>query len=222
MANINELALKEETIVPDYEAIPEEFGSFTPPPQPGTYVFKLPEDLSSVWETFDATISGEKKQRIRAVLRDEHSLLINGNGTENQPFGAYISGAERARGREKVMVSDLTYLVRCFGEKPTTPKQHAEALIKHAGESFRADVTWSAYCNPNRNAYFETKETNENGEEVTVVKEVEGTHGCGANFYQEDIPKDADGLYVQRFTCGECNAQVMAFPGLRNFKSAVA
>lgn len=220
MADINDLNLKEEDIVPDYNEIPEEFGQRTPPPQPGTYVFKLPEDLTSVWEPFEANINGEQKQRIRAVLRDEHALIMSGNGRENEPFGAYISGAERPRGKERTPVSDLTYLVRCFGEKPRTPKEHATALIKHGGESFRADVEWSAYCNPKKDAYFEVKETDDDGNEVIVTKQVEGTQGCSENYYQQDIPRDEHGLYQQRFTCGKCGASLMAFPSLRNFKKA--
>lgn len=214
--NINELNLGNEKLGIDYGQIPEETGEYTPPIQPGSYVFALPTNLDSIWETIDR--GGQ--QRVQAVFHNDDALTVFLHGDETRSFSAWINNHPFPRNKEKIEVSDMTYLIRVL-EPSATPQTNPEfvaALQRHAGEKFKANVTWSAYCNPKKDIYMEVAD--EAGE--TTVQVQEGTKGCTTNYYQNAIPRDDKGMFVDTFTCTECNAVVRAFPKLRKFSSVEA
>ncbi len=196
------------------EQLPDQPGRYVPPPQPGSYVFRLPEDMRAIWEPFDAASLGGAR-RVWAVFDDEHPLTIvqSPDGTrDGETFRQRISNAERARGRDGVKVSDMTYLLRALGEDTSTLRTNQDfvrALLKHAGETFKADIEYSANCNENRNIYVQTEE---GGFEELDQK------GCGKRYYQRDFDKlKQGGVYPDRITCEGCGASLRAFPNLTRF-----
>jgi hypothetical protein len=113
---------------------------------------------------------------------------------DNESFSFIISNVPRARGKDKLRISDMDYLLSALGEKsvPRTNAEYAHTLMKYAGQEVLVDVEWSARCNPERNI----RQYDESGTPV----EVEGMAGCGRKFYQRDIPKN-EGIYMETFTC---------------------
>ena len=110
----------------------------------------------------------------------------------------------------------MQYLLRILepSATPQTNPQFVDTLKRHAGAKFKANVTWGAYCNPNKDGYFETIQGDPNSVEL-----VEGNKGCDENYYQKSIPRGDDDLFVETFKCDKCNAIVRAFPKLRKFSS---
>lgn len=212
--SLNDLKLANTSLEgASFDDIPEHIGqSFPDPPQPGKYRFKLPGDLSTVW----AVVESEKHgQRINAVLDQDAPLIIvqsPGQAHDGEEFQYRISNVPRERTKEKILVSDMDLLLRALGEtkRPTTNKGYAQALQKYQGQEFSATVEFSWRCNPERDAYFDDG----NGGQAKV----EGRTGCGARYYQRDVPK-VEGIYPVRITCSnpECGASVRAFPNLTGF-----
>lgn len=229
MAKLNELGLTNEAVgdALDYANMPDQMGTFTDPPQPGTYLFRLPQDLSAVWESFDT----ERGKRISAKFDDAHPLVIvsGGDGSHNgEPFQTRISNAERRRGKKDdptaPFISDMDYMNRdVFGlqKKPGNGSNvaYAQEFSKHGGAEFVADLSWSWSCNPERDVYVD------NG--AGGFNKIEGQKGCGQRYYQRDIQKVTDesgtkAVFPLRITCGnpECGANIRAFAGLSNFRKA--
>lgn len=233
MAKISDLKLVNEQVgeALDYASMPDQMGSFTPPPQPGPYRFKFPKDLSGVWEVFDHTNGKPPGQRISAQFDDAHPLTIvqsPGGVEDGNPFQTKISNAERKRGKkddaDAPFISDMDYIFRdVWGimAKPKTNKAYADEFQKHAGTEFGADVSWSWRCNPKRNVFVS------NGQGGST--EVEGQPGCGTAYYEKDIkgteymvpanPEDPNSpkVYPLRITC-QCGATVRAFANLGVFR----
>lgn len=202
----------------DYENVPDQPGGFTPPPPPGTYGFKLPGDLSSIWEAFEVEVNGTKTKRLRAIFEGSTSLTITQSKTGDQneeSFRSRISNAERKRNKEGLMASDMLYLLRALGDdgQYKTNIEYAEALQKHPGAEFIADVEWSAWCADNKP--IRALETDGS------VSIVESQNGCGERVYQRDIPKE-EGLYAEQFSCSSCGALLRAFPNLQRFRTVTA
>lgn len=228
MSKLDELDLGNDEIeIP--EDVPEQGGAFFPLPQPATYVFQLPDAMEEVWNKFHSDSLGG--DRITAAFDRENPLTIlssPGGTNDHQPMATVrVNNAERARGREKVLVSDMYYLIQALYAGEDMPKlknntDFAKALIAKAGASFKADVEWSARCSEDRDMYVM-------GDDGNAVQ-VEGTPGCGKSFYTNTsdaslrIPKDEDGLFCERFECAftgcDGGAVLRAFPRLTRFKSA--
>lgn len=225
MAKLNDLQLGTEKIGDaDFDQIPEQMGGYRPDPQPGTYLFKLPAKLDAIWDTIETKDRGT---RLNAIFDDANPLEIvqsPGGTLDGEPFQTRISNVERKRGKRDdpnaVEASDMDYLLRDgLGEKakPKTNKQYADTLMKHAGETFKADIERSWFCNPNRN--IRTAEGDR-----TV--EVEGKLGCGARYYMKDVEKvlsdpndpNSPKVYPERITCGGCGAEIRGFSNLVRFR----
>lgn len=197
------------------------FGGFAPPPQPGAFRFQLPANLTSIWDPFD-TPEKTPPQRIAAIFDADHPLKItqSKDGRYNgEPFQTRINNNERARGKDKsVIASDMDYLLRAFKEttKPASNKAYAEAVMRHAGKEFGADIRWSWRCSKERNIRVEVKDPATG--QRTEVKEIEGQKGCGEAFYQEDVPKMPNGEFPLEIQC-QCGALLRAFGNLDNFRA---
>lgn len=221
MPKLSDLGLTNERVgeAIDYNLIPDQMGSFQPPPQPGSYRFQLPNDLNNIWESFDYTSGKNPGKRLRAKFDDSYPLTIvqsPGKVADGLPFQTSISNAERKRGKKDDAtapeVSDMDYLLRdAFGleAKPATNLAYAQELMKHAGEVFGADLEWSWRCNVNRAIRVD------NG--AGGVTEVPTQMGCGTGYYQKDVPKQEDGTYPERITC-QCGAQVRAFANMTRYR----
>jgi hypothetical protein len=213
--SLEDLGLKPDTLPTagqDLADLPE-FGAFEPPPQPGPFRFKLPSDLSAIYDVFDAANLG---QRVRAIFDREHPLLIVqslGGKYNGQPFHTRIANNERSRGKDKsVIASDWDYLLRALGVKvkPTSNKGYIEELRKHAGQEFGADLRYSWRCSEDRDIRVR--------DAAGTVQAVEGTKGCGEGYYQEDVPKNADGTTPYEITC-QCGALLRAWANLDNLRA---
>src|SRR5262245_43187661 len=162
-----------------------DFGRFSPPPQPGAFRFKLPTDLTAIWEVFDVP---EKKPptRVRAVFDRDHPLLIvqsPQNKYNGEPFETRISNAERARGKDKAVVaSDMDYVFRALGvkEKPADNAGYVRLMQQQGGKEFGADLRYSWKCGVDRNIRVR--------DQAGAIQEVENQKGCGTAYYQEDVP----------------------------------
>jgi hypothetical protein len=164
-------------------------------------------DLASIWDLIDVS-DKQPPQRVRANFDRDHPLLIvqspkgNSNG---EPFETKLTNNERGRGKGKeVTASDLDYLLRAFGDKqkPTSNRGYMQAVQKHAGKEFSADIRYSWRCSKDR----DIRAKDANGQ----VQLVEGKKGCGEGFYQEDVPKNADGSVPYEINCGGCGALLRA------------
>lgn len=216
MANVNEPELLDEVLPVDAGKLPEQPTFETLQPGNG-YTFVLP-DAENIAKHIDV-IQTERGQRIQA------NLLLKVPG-KSSIFGK-ISNKEYTVGKDKVLVSDLAYLLSALGAVVSGGnKSYKDALVAHAGQSFVADYEWTAYCNPKNAIYDE------------AGNEVEGTGGCGAQYALRSytrkkdqvvvnaIPKDEDGKYAERFLCAgktpsgdDCPAIVRAFGQVRRIRA---
>lgn len=216
--SLQDLGLVEEQLpTQTLDELPE-FGQFQDPPQPGPYRFKLPTDLSAVWDLVDASKTGGKGQRVRMIFDRDHPLTIVKAADEKlvgERFDTRISNVERTRGKDKTIeVSDLDYLLKALGEKvrPQTNKQYIETIKKYAGKEFGADVSFSWRCSKDRNIRVADPQDPDG-----KLTEVENTPGCGKGYYQRDVQK-VEGQFPLQIQCA-CGAVLRAFANLDSIRA---
>jgi hypothetical protein len=227
MPNPNDLNLVAEEEAPDIESdeMPRQYSpGFTKPPQPlKTYQFRLPADISSVYDTFDT----ERGQRIKAQFRSDKALA---NVTTGESLDYTVTTQEREYGKagEKKLGSEMAFLLTALGEKTipafSNSRKLMAALSSHGGGLFKADVDWEATCQKDRDIYtFDATQ----GKSVKA----EGKKGCGRKWATRSytapkatdgkshlIPKD-NGLWVDNFEC-VCGAMIRVFVRLVNYREA--
>ncbi len=223
MGSINELDLHDDKDIA--EDVPQdlpEIGTFVPALYPGIYAMRLPAELSRLWETFDIAEGEKTIQHIRLNFDREHPLVVFGGEHDGMPLSMVgASSIARPRGKDKVMVSDLAYLLRdALQDKktklPTTRSEMLKGLVvainKGAGKIVYVKVGWSGGCADDKPARFIA-------EDGSTVQDP-NTLGCGARFYLDyrgskpgyyPIPKGEDGKYQENFTCGQCGASIRVF-----------
>jgi hypothetical protein len=218
--SLQDLGLKDEALPTAGQALADlpDFGTFREPPQPGSYRFRLPDDLSAIWDVYD-TPAKTPPQRIRAIFDKDHPLVIvqsPGGKSNNEPFEVRMSNEERSRGKDKsIIASDMDYLLRALkvATKPANNKAYIDVMKQQAKKDFGADIRYSWKCSADRNIRVKDSAGN--------VQEVEGRKGCGTSFYQEDLPnggKDAAGLVPTQIQC-TCGAILRCFANLDNIRS---
>jgi hypothetical protein len=232
MAKLGDLGLSNEAVgqALDYAEMGEQMGTFADPPQPGDYRFRLPGDLSAVWETFDYQNGVKPGPRVRAKFDSTNPLIIvksPGDARTGEPFQTSITNAERKRGKKDdataPYISDMDYMNRDVWGLTGKPGNgsnlaYAQEFMKHGGAEFTAEVTWNWFCNDKKPIFVD----NGSG----GFTQMEGQNGCGTSYYQRDIPKvPADPNdpskgqhYPLRITCGSCGANIRAFANLGNFR----
>jgi hypothetical protein len=194
---MNDLGLRDDaTDIGDPEKVPDQIQAPSPTPQPGRYEFRLPDNLSSAWARMDAVINDKPVERVQIVFDNEHPLIIAWDATGElvgQRMDNRISNLERKRGKDGPAISDLFYLLREGLGASLNPKmKNSEwiGLMNHyAGRFFGGDVELQASCNPTKAIRGADNQP------------IEGTKGCGARYYNADIPR-IGGLYQTKFTCG--------------------
>lgn len=215
--SLSDLGLKDEALPTAGQELADlpEFGTFKQPPQPGAYRFKLPGDLSAIYEPID-TPNLKPTTRVRAIFDRDHPLLIvqsPGNKVNGEPFETRISNVERPRGKDKsVIASDWDYLLRGLGfkAKPANNTEYVKALQAQAGKEFGADLSYSWKCSQDRNIRVRDAQG--------AVQEVEGTKGCNASYYQKDVSKNENGEIPYEIQC-TCGALLRAFANLDNIRA---
>lgn len=232
MPKLSDLSLTNEQTgeALDYTTVPDQLGTFAPPPQPGDYRFRLPARMDDLWEVFEHANGQPPGKRVRARFDDAHPLLIiqsPGGVHDGEPFQTSITNAERARGKKgdptNPWVSDMDYMFRdVFGMQTKPPggnPGYAAEFQKHVGQEFTAEVTWNWFCNPKKSIYVD------NGQ--GGLTEVSNQVGCDTTYYQRDVdkvlsnPEDpaSPKVFPLRITCTQCGANVRAFANLQNFRA---
>lgn len=220
--SLNDLGLKEEALPEgDLTDLPE-YGSFTPPPQPGTYRFQLPRDLSNLFDMVDVTIDDKPAQRIKMIFDKDHPLMIvsSANGKHvGEPFETRLSNVERQRGKkggDGPRVSDLDYLLKALGEtsRPGSNTAMGRKLQTFGGKEFSGDIEYSWVCNDKKNIRTKRDPNDPN----SPTDEVQNQPGCGRKYYAKDVPKLADGTTPLQIQC-ECGGIVRAFANLNNIRA---
>lgn len=223
MKSLSELELKDEPLpAGSLEDMPE-FGGFSAPPQPGPYRFRLPSDLTKVWDVFDVTSKG---QRVKMVFDRDNPLLIiqSFDGKSNgDTFQTRLSNMERKRGKDGPELSDLDYLLKALEptrtDRPKSNKAYIESLKGHGGKEFAGDISYNYSCNEQKKirAYV--------GEQLQELDKM----GCGWRYYTGTgtpnpakktgyVGKQADGTYPTEVTC-QCGAVLRAFANLDNIRA---
>jgi hypothetical protein len=220
--SLNDLQLKDEPLPTAGQPLDDlpSFGSVAPPPQPGAYRFRLPGDLTTVWDvlTFAAANGQPAKERVQMILDQNHPLLIvqsPGGKENNNPFQTRLNNNERPRGRQGSLGlhSDLDYVIAAFDPKRSKPKsnrEYIEVIRTYGGKEFGADIRWSWGCSKERNIRVMDKDKN--------IVEVENKKGCGERYYQEDVEKQPNGEFPLQIQC-TCGAMLRAFGNLDNIRA---
>lgn len=217
------LALKDDPIATDYENIPEQRTGGRPLIPPGRYVFEIPKDVAAAWVVRETTVAEQKVQRVAVESDRDHPIVLaavlrkQDESLVGEVWYGSISNVERNRARKGEpanLVSDMTYLLRDGFKDQSKPKVNREfikALNTHAGKRFAADNEWSTYCNKTKVRFIEV--------DGQAVEDPDKRFGCGANYYQNTIPRDHEGYFQERFTCA-CGASLRCFQNLVRFGPA--
>lgn len=229
MPSLKDLGLANTKIDNDVtvDTIPEQLGSRPPFLQPGPYIFRLP-GKDALDSCFAKVTGPNDSERIAAVFNDGAELTIVQAANKDLVGASHrnrVNNRERKRGKgeDAKSASDFDYLLVALGE-PTLPKTnqgYAQALIKHAGKTFGADIELSAYCNEKRAKRIEI----EGGQTILADGQDGRPHevGCGTRYYQRDLApaKDAQGQFPSRTACA-CGAILYLQEDLVRFRKAAA
>lgn len=213
MPSLKDLNLSNEKVGGDLDVadLPK-MGGMRPLVTPGTYRFQLPKSLATCWDKVMASVG----ERITAIFDADSPLVITqspGGAHNGEPFQTRISNVERPRGKNKILASDMDYVLKALGFKgrPKTNIEYINALSSFAGKEFNAQVEYQWYCNPKKHIWVAS---GEDGSTAEVEQD-----GCGARYYQKDVQK-VDGKYPERITCGgndgSCGASLRAMEQLSN------
>lgn len=209
MSKLDELGIGEEEKIEMPDDVPEEKERRVELAQPSTYVFRLPENMDNIWGVFDS----KKGKRIYASFNKENALTIYQDDKfehyhEGRPVNLLINNLEYPRGAERIEVADMTYLIKALESttgsktKLTTNKAFADALSKFGGALFEAELSWNAYCNPNKDIYVQERDEND---VATKATQQDGQTGCSKSYNSyarnklERIPEDENNWFIERF-----------------------
>lgn len=227
---LNELPLTSDGTADEIPADLPEIGTYTPALYPGDYEMRLPASLPECWEVFDLEMEdGSTEQHISLRFDNDHPLVVIGGPHDGETLSYQtFTDVARPRGKDKVMVSDLAYLLRDgLGDKtPIKGKTRSEvqkALIalvnKGAGKIVSTTVQWTSSCRDDKPARFKMEDGS--------IQPDETTFGCGARYYQDyrgskegsfALPKGEDGKFLENFECTQCGAQLRCFAQIGKFR----
>lgn len=224
MATLNDLKLGKDVIEHDVDMdqLPEQMGMRPPMLQPGPYIFTLPSAIAmrEIWDTIKG--EGDVVTGIVAVFRDAGALTIYqapDPDLNGKPHNNRVSSMKRRRGASESAprVSDFDYLLQALGDKtlPKTLQGYADALVKHAGQRFGADIELSWFCN-------DKKPIRVSAEDGTLVV-LDGQNGnqlqkgCKTRYYQKNVDRE-DGKFPARLQC-VCGATLFAGENLVRFRA---
>jgi hypothetical protein len=217
--SLHDLGLTAEPLTGDtpFDQIPESLGQTYPDPlPPGTYRFQFPtfQATSPIWDLVPAEKTNGYGPRLVALFDGQFALTVvqSPDGTHNgEEYRFRVSDVPRERGRDKVVVSDMSMLLKALGtgKRPNTNPEIAKALATLSGKAFTATQEWSWRCDPNRPIWVD--------DGAGGQAQVEGQNGCGERYYQKNVTK-VEGAYPLRVTCGKCGASIKAFGNLTAFR----
>jgi hypothetical protein len=230
LADLNNLNLNPSyTVDVDFNNMPTGIGAtFAEPPQPGTFLFRLPPS-EVIFSAFEKLIDPTQGERIVVVLKEAAALF---NETLKQPYPTRFTNVVRYLTRtidgekKQVAISDMAMVLKAVDSIPDSPSNAAyvNAMIKAGGRQFLADNTLTATCSPTKDTYHHNPNTGRS--ELRA-----GVKGCGQKFKVEgyspkdggkpvlSIPRDEEGKVALRFTC-TCGAELRSWPQLQGFRPA--
>lgn len=221
MTDINNLNLADDDLNLDLDSLPPQGGGFAETPQPGPYVFRLPEDIANYWHEYMGMDGNTPKKYLRLSKSDDDEkhvpteIVWSKTGRfVGDEFRNYINSQPRKRGKEGTLVSDLVYLALALdpAARPKGTKDVVNIINAHPAGLYTADVELDGHCNPKRDAY--------DGE----GEKMEGSVGCGQRYGMKsrkikqtgemvlNIPRNDTGDYLTRFKCVNCDAWIRVFP----------
>lgn len=226
MADLNSLNLNPKyNSEVDFDNMPTGIGAtFAEPPQPGTFLFRLPPS-EAIFRAFEKVMDPEQGERIAVVLKEAAALW---NETLKQPYGTRLTNVVRyiTRSEQQLAISDMALLLKAVESIPESGSNaaYAEAMVKAGGRLFLADNTLTATCSP-------TKDTYQHNPATGKSEARPGMKGCGQKYRVEgyqpkggkpavlSIPRDEEGKVALRFTC-TCGAELRSWPQLQGFRPA--
>lgn len=216
--------------IPDMETLPEEYSPRTPPPYPGDYLFETPKDFSHLWDKFEGSVKdpknpdaeAPKREFVNLIFDKENPLMIkkaltpDGEKWEGTSLQYRLNNRPRARGKEKTLISDMSYFAKALGATGAAPRTNGDQIKQVnqlAGRSFVAFAEYTGSCNPKRQAYV----LDDSNNIVPSKSETGEVKGCGARIFFNDWPK-VDGRYADKARCPKCQAIISPFTGLVRFR----
>jgi hypothetical protein len=242
MAKFGELS-KEAKPEVDIATVPEQFAGRDPLPQPGKgYVLALPFiDLNTHDVDDIPSAEGPTKSRFAVTFGgrseggkaypDGIRVVKSPDGeSDGTNFRWRCSNEERKFADDQGSASAMYYLLMYgFGEiaDGMSNYEYAEALARHSGEEFKADIVWTSSCSKKKDIY---KMDWASGEGKTI----EGVKGCDTAYAtyrskkkvlppkETELAEDGEtevqtNRFASRFDC-QCGALISMFPELRNFQ----
>lgn len=211
--DINAMFIEETIPSQDLSDLPKEVSRPKDPPQPGTYRLTLPGNFSGIIKPFESA----KGQRAMAMLTEENAL----EDQLGQKIDVIIDNSEylkkdKKSGRESY-VSGMGFLLGALGHSGAldTNASFANALVSYAGASLKADLSYSAYCNPKRKVWKNGGLLDQTG--CSSALEQEGyTKRNGQEV--RSIPRGVDGRWLSKLECN-CGAELRVRTRLSNYRS---
>lgn len=217
MPDLNDLNIIEDTPIEgvDFDNLPAQFGGVRrQPPQPGTYLFTIPQ----VVKEFE-TIASDQGPRLKVLFKENTPLTAQGSDGREFPFDYQLSNLTFDRG-EDGKGSEMAYLLVAVDSRPADGKlmSYGRALQAAAGKTFVADIEYKVVCSTK-------KEIWKDGEKVPNKK------GCGVIWLTEErkskdgkytfgvIPQDESGRFATRFQC-DCGAELRVWPTLTQYRAS--
>jgi hypothetical protein len=248
MAELGKLNLQQDVIgsAQSVADLPQQMGSYLGPLPVGPYVFALPP-LSALKGCFDVIENPKEldqpvKQRLAYVFKEDAALTVVqaprslGEDRVKEFVGRQlrqrITNVARRRGKRDdpnaKSASDADYLLGALGET-TLPARgdnaaYGKALLKYPSKHFGADIEYGWQCRDDKPIKVESEPDAAGNTQLITLDGTEGQaeqKGCGKRFYQNDVPKDADGSIPNRILC-TCGATLFANENLVRFRKVTA
>ncbi len=188
-------------------------------PQPGTLVLRVPGNLQPT-DFKPITEAGSGFQRLRVSFKEDLAFLIQPAGTPLSynitDFRNTIKSGDNAG---QTMGEFLSFL-RALGVTSVSNKADMiRGVLGARGKDFKADLGYTATCNPKRNSWKSGKVSSDVGcgqKYDMKAQSYEKKDGTEVNIKQ--IPRDASGKWLGRFPC-DCGADLQAFIKLSNYRA---
>lgn len=242
---INNLQIRDDVVEEMPSELPEQMGGLGLPPLfPGTHIFRIPQNVAQLVETYDEVVKDANGnpvpdpadpnkallvQRLRVRFDKDDPLLVVGSEENEHPVATSISNQPRNRSRKgepRVLVSDMAYLFRESLQYtgPLTKNSEWAAAIQWAGgKVFRAEHGLSAYCNTEKVRYVhDPTDATMRGS----VQDPTGQKGCGERLYTSSFKLPAQNGQPGGFSdiayCKKCQAKLRGFFQIERFLKPTA
>lgn len=209
---------------PDDGKLPEQMGGQFKTLLPGSTVFRIPDNLASLWDVVEiednragSPTKGQKVKRARLKFDRNNPLVVVSSTNPKVQAGDVMTATfttnPRPRGKKDdpatPWISDVAYLLRVGLNEATATKttQETVALInRHAGGILRLEHGLGGQCRADkvRRIVVTTAEGD------VIMEDPQGTKGCGKRYYTDAFKTD-DGTGYDLETQCACDAIIRGF-----------